>query len=997
MPKTSSEFQKAYKILNRAQKQAVDTIEGPVMILAGPGTGKTQILTLRIANILLKTDTPPDAVLALTFTESAAKNMRERLVSLVGEPAYKIPIFTFHGFAQHIINEFDEEFEQVAQSTLLTDIEQALLIAKLIDELELEKIKPFFNPHMYVKDIISAISNLKREGILPKEVEKFAKEKIKEIENEPSCQKKRGGPGLKSECLNKIKKLEKTLEFAKVYEAYQKALKENMLYDFEDMLIEVVSKMESDPDLKMRIQENYLYVLADEHQDANAVQNKLLELLTDFHDEPNLFVVGDGKQAIYRFQGASLDHFLEFKHKYKNAKLITLEDSYRSAQDILDTAHHLILKDPVYQKEAKLKSNAKDQDANIKIFVLPDDVQEAIFVSKEIEKLIEEGVPKKEIAILTRDNKDTTLFAKALAKKGIPYFIGSDKDIISNPQIEKLVMLLKELAEFGEDAHLSALLHFDFIGAKPLDVYKIIKYSRRTSKSIHEIISSKTLLQNAKVEDPDFFKTLHFKLSKYAKELYNYQIDELIGKIINDFGYLSYVLSLDDAVVVLDKLHSFVELSRYLSRSRDSYTAYEFLSDLDLIKKHKLNIKKSASVVHDGVQIMTAHASKGLEFEYVFLTNAYNGKWGNKKDMSKFILPISKLDKEEQNKDERRLFYVAMTRAKKGLFVTYGKYSDSGSVREESIFVADLKEKVPAEEIELDKKELAQYLVFEKEKKPINDIEYLRGLFIEQGLSPTALNNFLKCPWTFFYRNLIRIPEPKELHLIYGQAMHFLLEKAYKKALKGGKLTEKEAEKYATQIIKKQAISKKAFDEALKKTLKMFNLYIKHNPIDISSAQKAELEKRVEAHLELEGLDIPFVRITGQLDKVEYTKDGQIIVTDYKTGSIKSKNEILGQTANSTGDIYRQLVFYKLLLSKEGKNVDKVVVEFLEPRDPEAETPKYQSHEFIVPDEDVEELKAQIREATKEIYNFDFWDRRCKDYEKGHCKYCELRDQMKSN
>ena len=315
-------FESLYDRLNKAQKKAVDAIEGPVMVIAGPGTGKTTILTLRIANILRKTDTAPENVLALTFTESGAYAMRKKLVDLIGTPAYKVNIHTFHGFCNDVIKQYPERFPRIIGSTAITEIDQISIIEGLLlqenknsEDVHIRLLKPYGDPFFYVRPILSEIRGLKREAV---DVEAFIKSVAKQnadFDAEPEKVHTKGAHKgkIKGEFVKLGEHVEKNEELAALYEAYQATLAEKKLFDFEDMIVEVVSTLKKDKDLLLMLQENYQYILADEHQDANDAQNELLKLLANFHENPNLFVVGDEKQAIYRFQGASLQNFLGFK------------------------------------------------------------------------------------------------------------------------------------------------------------------------------------------------------------------------------------------------------------------------------------------------------------------------------------------------------------------------------------------------------------------------------------------------------------------------------------------------------------------------------------------------------------------------------------------------------------------------------------------------------------------------------------------------------------
>src|SRR3989344_374243 len=320
MPK--SRFDELYRSLNTEQKKAIDTVEGPVMVIAGPGTGKTTILTLRIANILKQTDASADSILALTFTESGVHSMRKKLVEIIGPTGYRVNIHTFHSFCNEIIKRYPQEFPRIIGNQHMTDLDQISITEEIISSTKLKNLKPYGNPFFYLKSILAQIKELKREDIDPSEFKKLLKDWRKKFESREDLLHESGAykGEMKAKHKPEAKKIENSEKLLVIYQKYQKALEEKRLYDYEDMIMEVLRELRSNKNLLLELQENYQYILADEHQDANNAQNKLLELLSGFHVSPNLFIVGDEKQAIFRFQGASLENLPYFKKHYPKAK-----------------------------------------------------------------------------------------------------------------------------------------------------------------------------------------------------------------------------------------------------------------------------------------------------------------------------------------------------------------------------------------------------------------------------------------------------------------------------------------------------------------------------------------------------------------------------------------------------------------------------------------------------------------------------------------------------
>src|SRR3989344_8655164 len=286
-------FKEYYTKLNNRQRDAVDTIEGPVMVIAGPGTGKTQILALRVANILRRTDTQADSILVLTFTESGVYSIRKRLLEMIGSAAYKVHIHTFHSFSNTIIKEYPDEFPRVIGGNPISDIDQIRFVEEIFLAKNFSSIKPYGDPLYYVRPALSTIKALKREAIYVEDFKDIVGAQKKEFKNLPDLYHEKGAfkGKMKGEYADLEKKIAKNEELMIVYEEYEKRLKDAKLYDYEDMILEMVRTLEGKGSLLLELQEEYQYILADEHQDANQAQNKILELLSNFHENPNLFIV----------------------------------------------------------------------------------------------------------------------------------------------------------------------------------------------------------------------------------------------------------------------------------------------------------------------------------------------------------------------------------------------------------------------------------------------------------------------------------------------------------------------------------------------------------------------------------------------------------------------------------------------------------------------------------------------------------------------------------
>ena len=365
-------FNIEYGRLNKSQKTAVDMVEGPVMVIAGPGTGKTTILTLRIANILRKTDTPAHGILAITYTDAGVKAMREKLERIIGSRAHDIRIHTFHSFASSIIAEHSEHFIEISDMKTLDDVGIESIIRKILENKEFSELRPFGKPDAYMRAIISTISDAKKNNMDYKMVSQYAKDEIEKIKNDEESISTRGATKgkLKAEALSRIEKCERTVILSEVFKLYEEEKNKAKKLDFDDLIIELLKKLREDELLLRLVQEQFLYIHVDEHQDTNDLQNSIISLIAEFFDTPNIFIVGDEKQAIYRFQGASVENFMLLKKKWPAMQMISLDTNYRSHQNLLDASFSMIENNYNGDEYNDLRIKLKGEKAKDKIKIV---------------------------------------------------------------------------------------------------------------------------------------------------------------------------------------------------------------------------------------------------------------------------------------------------------------------------------------------------------------------------------------------------------------------------------------------------------------------------------------------------------------------------------------------------------------------------------------------------------------------------------------------------
>lgn len=1006
-------FEDKYRQLNKRQKEAVDAIEGPVMVIAGPGTGKTSILTLRIANILRQTDTSPDSILALTFTESGVYSMRKKLADIISSSAYKVNIYTFHSFCNDIIKNYPEEFPRIIGAQNITDVDQIKILEEIIDNTKLNILKPYGDTYHYVRSIISEINNLKQENIKATGLAIMLEKQANNFDLIPDLYHEKGKyqGKMKGKYKDWQKINEKNKELQKVYVKYERALETKRLYDYQDMILEVIKALESNKDLLLQLQEKYQYVLADEHQDANNSQNKILELISGFHENPNIFIVGDEKQAIFRFQGASLENFLYFKKLYPQAILIYLTENYRSSQSILDASHSLISKNTLGQEvKIELKAKASHKNIPVNLYSFTKAYNEYRFISENIQDKINQGINPAEIAIIYRENKDASPVARALEKLGIPFSIESDQELFSDNDIAKIILLMKTINDLGASETLARALFIDFLQLSYVDIYKVIAFAKAKKLSIFDAIHKSKYLAEAKVDDISALLLIYEKLEYWGKQAKNIGLLDFFDLLVRESGFIKYILMSSESADKLNKLDKLLNQMKELVNSHKNYRLVDFINYLVILEKHNIVIKvRDKALTDKSVHLMTAHKSKGLEFDYIYIINLVDGHWGNKKEMSKFKLPIGSGQNEALSSDpiddERRLLYVALTRARKEVYLTHSQLSEEGKSLLPSQFLGEIdlelisirETKKLEEKYELNLAD--NFLISKVVTKDLKDKNYLRKLFFEQGLSVTALNNYLTCPWQYFFCNLVRLPQVLSKHQMYGTAMHNTLKHFFDKYRDEQDLNKQELLDLFEKYLVKQPIGQNDYETTLQKgKLSLSGYYDNYNTRWSRSVINEFNIAGVYAELSSDDNEGPEVSeghnkilLKGTLDKIEIQPDGMVTVVDYKTKKPMSRNQIEGKTKTGDGKYKRQLVFYKILLDKYEKGKYQMTtgeLDFIEPD----EKGRYRKESFIITPEEEKEVLALIAKTATSIANFDFWTKRCDDRK---CEYCALRDIMK--
>lgn len=987
-----NDFETAYNRLNPEQKKAVDTVEGPVMVIAGPGTGKTQILTLRIANILKLTDVSPENILALTFTESGARAMRERLAEYIGAPAYRVRIHTFHEFAGQCIRAYPDAYTRALGGRPISDLEKITLIETILDTPQLASLRPRGNPQFYVKPIMSALSLMKREYITPDAFAEIIESQQKVLDATPKIHEKGAHKGkVRSEYIDREKQVAKNRELLFVYRAYESALRAQRYVDYDDMIFETVNALMSDENMLRSLQEQYQYILADEHQDVNGSQNKILEILSSFHDRPNIFVVGDEKQSIYRFQGASLENFLYFEEKFPHTTTIALTQNYRSAQKILDLAHELITVHggPAESLRVPLVGERKEP-ARIEKRIFSHEAVEQEYIVQSVQGLIAQGVPLDEIAIIVRTNREVDECTAVLRGSGISAESSSDSDILSHPITTSVRTLIRAVCNPSDERGLFEVLHSGYVGIASKDLVRIFS-TRSYAESLTSIVYDAERLKEIGVTDIERIQNIVMVLSEARNRMDIEAPHRVLEYILRESGFLDYAISSDpyEGGRVIRRLYDEVE---EMVRHEKVVTLRDVEAMFTTCMEH--GIALNAPYIHTGrhaVQVMTAHKAKGLEFLHVFIPHLTDQKWGGRARAEYFAIPITRhIDEDafDAQDDERKILYVALTRAKAGLYLSSAKTNTEGKALLGTSLLEGIGEAViecedtaPYEESFNPTTELEA-----KDVIPNVDIEFLRKTLHDRGLSATALNNYLRDPWNYFYRNVLRIPEVQPENAQFGTALHNTLEHVFKFRTDHKKFPDPMLIKqFLERELGKLSITHNEFVRHHEHGFEVLLTYIAH--IEKSLPFETKEEFSIQATLQTGDDDFPEILLTGKLDRLDFDAEGKLhCVIDYKTGKPRTRGYIEGTTKDSTGDYKRQLTFYALLLSLHGDeryDCKNGVLSFIEADD------KGVIHEeaYTITDDEIVLLKGEIIRVAREIAQGVFLHAPC-DPEKSD--YCHL-------
>ena len=1008
---------------NSKQQQAIDILNGQVMLLAGPGTGKTFTVIHRIEKMLAD-GVEPSSILCLTFSDAAASEMRQRLIKKMGVVASAVDIYTYHSFCNDLIKTYPDKFEMTSGVKLITDAEKISIMKECIDDANLE----FFVPsradrYFFTKNFISYVEKLKTQRVSKDEymacidTNPMLMPRYKELESEIYEREQAGNTKNKTR-YNELEKIKTNIEKAKelwtLFELYSTKMINKNLIDFSDMINLVLTSFEEDSQFLSEVSNKYKYFLVDEYQDTNDLQNQIIFNLLDGNDEKNIFVVGDDDQIIYGFQGAKSDNIENFLTKYPNTTVICLEENNRSTQTILDFSNLIVnqdenrLENNLYFKEKyniSKKLTAKNpkiivKDKKIKRIQFGEILQEFNYIVDDIKTLIESDFAPKtdedkidysQIAIISKKRAELQTFAELLKSKNIPFQIDEGKSIFAIRSTILIYFYIKAMNNYLTSSDkLFGLLLSEPFKIDQQDYNKILEEKRLWKKD--ESSDFITLMRNLNGwKNPEkitkFLETFDY-LQDYAS---SNNLRNTVVEIINRTGLLTYFYkSGKNRSENLAGIRKIISEATDFQNSDSTKNLSDFVKYLDDCFENEIDINLDKdSVVQNAVQLMTYHGSKGREFEYVYLPNLISSNWEDFRMPGEYKLITEEVpdkDAAQAKKDSEllKLLFVGITRAKHTLTISFAD-SNNGKAQQITKYLEPTANyDFDSEQFECSADDLTTEFyrsvssdVFDNQKAFKNEIEERVKSVV---LSPSRLNDYLSCPRKFFYVKVlgIDVEEADWDGANFGTLIHSLLERAVKVAKESAYPTIEEIlEKFRLGMDGMKFSSEAKKEKYFKQGQKLLtNYYPYFSQIPISRITDIEFS--------FYGVDVDGDFITGKIDRIEKNSDGTFELYDYKTGNYSSEKKIAPNEEKQ--NYFNQLCFYKYAYEKlTGNKVSKVGIIYVENHD--------KSVDKYLTDDDMKYIETLIKDTYQNIKALKF--NPIKEDKQGACKNCVYKQLCK--
>ncbi|OYY21490.1 MAG: DNA helicase UvrD [Sphingobacteriia bacterium 35-40-8] len=874
-----------------------------------------------------------------------------------------------------------------------------------------------------IGNLQNLFSNMKKEGWTPAHINERIDTYLSEIETRDEFVYKRAykqfkaGDKKENKIAEERERMEKLRAAVNEFDRFQQLMRSRNRYDFDDMINWVIKAFEEHPSLLMRYQEQFLYILVDEYQDTSGTQNRIVELLINYWEQPNVFVVGDDDQSIYRFQGANVENMTALAKRYEEDLVkVILTNNYRSTQPILDIAKTLIDRNqerlikqmPGLSKDL-ISSNGKltsiTDPPNIKEYESMR--QEMIGICLEVETLLAKGMMPGKIGIIYKENKYGEALAQFFKEKQIPVYSKRNLNLLEIPLAQRIILFLKYLAAewdtpFGGEEMLFQILHFNWFGIPAMEIAEITAKVADLKYGANKTSLRKQIREKANAPAADLFSQAPakgFALVSIAIEnlitaIANSSLINLVEQVIQQTKVLGWIMQSPDKHWHLQVLSGLFEFIKEEARRNPHLSLEQLVNIFSLMEKEELALPLvQVSGTEKGVNLMTAHGSKGLEFEAVFFAGCNASNWEKKrKPGGGYQLPdtmFSTAPVHSEEEELRRLFYVALTRAELQLQISFSRFKNDGKPLEPTMFLAEILEQhsLGIQPITLAQDALSEFALLDFETELAPEIAKMEADFVSRMLEKfvmnvTALNNYLKCPLQFYYQNLVRVPSGKSEATEFGSAVHYALEKLFSKMQEREKFPElkefmDDFEWYLHRH--RENFTKEEFNRRMEQGQIVLTEYYQYY---LNSWNKVVAVERTIRNVVVEG-----VPLKGKLDKLEF--DGtNVNVVDYKTGDIeKARKKLLppDDKEPNGGDYWRQAVFYKILVDHYDQKNWKVVsteFDFVEPD----KKKQFKKEKIVISPADITTVTQQIKTVWKKIQDRELYT----GCGKSDCHWCNF-------